>query len=237
MAHYRAVTEFHSTTGLDEDNSINVLHFETVEANPLSATAALLAAHVEAAYTDDQPGAIQPMAAWLAQCIRGGASPITKIYGGPTGGSPIFTDEWDSFPAGLDMNSFPSEVAYVLSFAGDLTGVPEEAADGIDAGTAPDRPAMRRRGRIFIGPISPAAGGSVVNRPQTGIKDSALGFAGLLGDFDAPLTALGARWIVYSPTDGLGHPVVTARVDDAWDTQRRRGVAATERFSVVVTQP
>jgi hypothetical protein len=39
----------------------------------------------------------------------------------------------------------------------------------------------------------------------------------------------GYDWCVYSPTSNMLFPISQIWVDDAWDTQRRRGVKATTR--------
>jgi hypothetical protein len=36
-------------------------------------------------------------------------------------------------------------------------------------------------------------------------------------------------WVVYSPTDDAYHEVANGWVDNAWDTQRRRGYKPTSR--------
>lgn len=121
----------------------------------------------------------------------------------------------------------PSEVACVVSYNGaHISGVP----------------VGRRRGRIFLGPLDSAvmddtAGQSLLQTSTiTAIAAAAEGLmaAGDIGGF---------RWGVFSPT-GAGVPpwtalelsgntysVVSGHVDNAFDTQRSRGVAATSRVS------
>jgi hypothetical protein len=111
--------------------------------------------------------------------------------------------------------SLPSEVAVTMSFSGGV-GLP------------------RQRGRVYIGPLM--AGGAVLNqsdqngRPRVEdamrlvLTQAALRMSG--GGDTEP-----ARWVVYSPTNNSSVLVTRGFVDDAFDTQRRRGEEAVTRTS------
>lgn len=123
------------------------------------------------------------------------------------GGQPIYQE---SFTYSFTSFTGPGEVAICLSYAQAATW---------------DTTTARRRGRIFLGPLS---GGDVAQaRPSsTLIGDTitlgqAIRAAGLLGS--------GLGWQIYSPTDAVSSLIETISVDDAWDTQRRRGLAPTAR--------
>lgn len=118
-------------------------------------------------------------------------------------------------------NSLPSEVALVLSFKGDF-----------ESGT----PNARRRGRVYIGPLGTdiiTVGGTAPSRPNAATRDTLRDAAELLRTSSTDE----ARWAVFSQatlteTSSLEqafHDVVGGWVDDAWDTQRRRGISATTR--------
>lgn len=123
------------------------------------------------------------------------------------GGQPIFTKTYaydHSTTAGA-----PPEVALCLSYA---------TVDDPTLSTA------RRRGRIYLGPLRQTDVQD--NRPQaTLITDSlALGQALAQIGFASDTT-----WVMYSRTDQQTAKIESIWVDDAWDTQRRRGLAPTAR--------
>lgn len=148
-------------------------------------------------------------------------------------GSPLATVDWtvDAIQAGPPVG-MPGEACVAVSFHGDLTNVPETQANPLPPPAPPIiRPASRRRGRIFVGPIS--TGGIVENsgtdfevKPSSQLQSTleqaadALRLAAFTGGFE---------WSVYSPTDDTAYEVVGGFVDNAFDTQRRRGNAATGR--------
>jgi len=124
--------------------------------------------------------------------------------------------------AGVD-GLLPNEVALCMSFQA-------AAASGVNQ--------ARRRGRIYIGPLS-----------STGNLSDTVGecrpSAALLADVAAAGTELlvnhalfsgSAKWAVYSPTtditqslDDSFNDVANGWIDNAFDTQRRRGRDATAR--------
>jgi hypothetical protein len=128
---------------------------------------------------------------------------------------PLYSEFFDlTFPAAL----YPAEVALVLSFAAlPLPGVDQR----------------RRRGRVYIGPIGVNAqtGGGSDIRPepaaQIAFKDAGVRLASYTST---------ATWIVWSELNGTGADVKTVFCDNAFDTQRRRGAAATGRISGAVSQ-
>lgn len=119
-----------------------------------------------------------------------------------------------------------NEVAICASFAAQ-----------VESGDVP----ARKRGRIFLGPVTVDAGvlvGSQV-RPTTSTMDAIRDAMDAMADgYEHPASpGYRCRWAVYSPkTDELGtlgeafSDVVRGWVDDAFDTQRRRGPVATTRL-------
>lgn len=120
----------------------------------------------------------------------------------------------------------PAEVAICLSFQA-------AAASGTNQ--------RRRRGRIYLGPIDHDATytqntGDV--RPTSTCRDAIAAAAGVLRDgynTGAPADS-SIRWAVYSPTTDIASSVDDAFndvdngwVDNAYDIQRRRGVAPSLR--------
>lgn len=114
----------------------------------------------------------------------------------------------------------PQEVALCLSYRG----------------VNPSLPPGRRRGRIYIGPLSFQGIQTAPTDPNPGRPlgtfTNTLRLAAVR--LHTELLAAGWQWVVYSPTaSGVGAPVITpiteVSTDDAWDTQRRRGPDPTRR--------
>lgn len=141
---------------------------------------------------------------------------------------PVFTLPFTFTPSTAD--ALPSEVAIVLSYRGAIvSGIPR----------------ARRRGRVYLGPLSTAvlaatptgaAGPRVPAATITTILNASdeLAKGPDPGDF---------RLAVYSPTihqatsslDQAFEDVVEMSVDNEFDTQRRRGQLATTRTAITIT--
>lgn len=133
----------------------------------------------------------------------------------PTPRRPVRTYTW-TLP-GTGIGTMPTEVAICLSFQA-------EAVSGL--------PQSRRRNRVYLGPISSdqfTGSGRIGASTVSDIVGSAI----LL--LDASNAATEWTWAIYSPTDGTGADVNNGWVDDAWDTQRRRGLAALTRNTWVAS--
>ena len=134
----------------------------------------------------------------------------TQLYrmSDPQPRAPVFEEEWSLVTAPTG-DTLPRECACVLSFQGDKSsGVPQS----------------RRRGRIYLGPILAA-------RNDDGLPDSTLRNA-VAGFGDSLLNASDASawtWVVFSGVNQSAVPVTNGWVDNAWDTQRRRGEEWTSR--------
>lgn len=124
--------------------------------------------------------------------------------------APIRETTWNlsSSPTGSPL---PSEVALCLSFqAARISGVPQ----------------ARRRGRVFIGPLNT---GSVHTdgRPSAALQSALVGAGNTLLDNSQASTTW--KWAVFSRVLGTGSEVASGWVDNAFDTQRRRGIAPSAR--------
>lgn len=121
--------------------------------------------------------------------------------------------------------SYPGEVAICLSFAATPT-----------SGT----PAARLRGRVYLGPVTTTAGATEANHvmvasaTRTAIANAASALATPTDPGGDPVSSL--SWAIYSPTlDSVGsiddafNDVQSGWIDNAFDTQRRRGTKATAR--------
>lgn len=110
----------------------------------------------------------------------------------------------------------PTEVALVLSFQGIR-----------QAGFSQ----KRRRGRIYFGPVRATA--SAAGRPTSAII-TALATAGATFKSNIEAVTGGAHsWAVWSNVDQDSVDIANGWVDNAFDTQRRRGVLATSRTTFV----
>lgn len=122
---------------------------------------------------------------------------------------PVVTYTWSVTAWGT--STLPPECAIVLSYqAAPVSGLPQ----------------ARRRNRVYLGPLSEGvldASGTIVASIVTSIKNAA---STLLDTSDAASTW---TWAVWSPTNGTGADVASGWVDNAFDTQRRRGRDATFR--------
>ena len=147
---------------------------------------------------------LKPMLASVTQ-----AGHRIKVYeAGPPPRQPVL-DKTYAFATGPAGNKAPTEVALCLSYA---------TADN------PDQVGARHRGRIYLGPIL----GDLVtaNRPNELTQDIALDFGeGLAQVGDASNTT----WVMYSQRDNEYRKIESIWCDNAWDTQRRRGLAPTVR--------
>lgn len=110
-------------------------------------------------------------------------------------------------------DALPGEVALCLSFQ----AVGESGS-----------PQARRRGRIYFGPLGQAAMATSgdTERPNPGLISRLVAAGQDLVDAAA---ASVTPWVVYSEVDDVGYLVDNGWVDNAFDTQRRRGVAPSAR--------
>jgi len=123
---------------------------------------------------------------------------------------PLAERVWNlaSAPGG---SSLPTEVAVCLSFQGQRV---------------PGFPQARRRGRVYIGPFTTTANSS--GRPSTTVM-STLASAAVTLCTNLKGAGLPGLLSVWSHVDGTGVEVTNGWIDDAFDTQRRRGIQRTTR--------
>jgi hypothetical protein len=153
-----------------------------------------------------------------------GANATVKTYKIDTEArhEPLTTLTYDPPNRSSGDTALPSEVAVVMSFR---------------STESPGLPPARRRGRIYLGPLNVAAigvvGGTVVPaRVHPTFVSAIIGKATIL---KAALTAAGGSWVVHSATlmrEGSAtpdHVVNAGYVDNAFDVQRRRGIASNLR--------
>lgn len=144
-------------------------------------------------------------------------------------GSPRFSRNWTVGAMAGGAVGQVAETALVLSYHADLTDIPETQTNPSPP-PATIRPAAHRRGRIYIGPPNSGAvvenGGSLFEVvPSPGVLNAMAGAAAdLLAANSSDWT-----WMVASQATGTEYPIVGGFVDNAFDTQRRRGHEASSR--------
>lgn len=221
MPTVRATANLERTGSPDRDDVQNVFHVVTPAGNQTPFREALSVSI--AGFYSSLAGLLSPVITRnalvhevrLAEVAPGGMGEDDDVV------SPVVhTHRFSLTTAPLNNHALPSEAGIAISFEGDTAGLAEEVGD--------TRPAARRRGRIFFGPlISPfgaVIGGEVRITPEirTQLLDA---FEVLHGELEVG----GMSLRVYSRANATTYPVVRAWVDNAFDIQRRRGSAATER--------
>lgn len=205
MATWRANWEWTAASNIPADKVVNTFHFEGAESATNTANMRDLLVDF---YSDT----------YLGGTIRG-LMPDSAVTGDWTLNIYCLADpeprqpraSYEGTMAVSTSDGLPSEVALCLSYHGAPVSGESQA---------------RRRGRIYLGPFTEAMN-SAEGRPGSGQMDTILGAAAeLLAASQASTTW---EWVVYSRVADATTPVVGGWVDDAWDTQRRRGVARTER--------
>lgn len=212
MPFCRALVELATDTLIPSDVITNTWHFETPGAVADAGTA--ITDNLDAFYT-----AIQ---AHLSSVLTGAGTVLLYDLEDPSPRPPVFTGAISFTP---DTAAYPNEVAVALSYQAPVVAGEAQA---------------RRRGRIFIGPMSQDAGTSSTGgpRPSSSCRTDICAAADALKD---DTTLAGLVWSVFSPTTAGAppwssgdlatafHAVTNGWVDDAFDTIRSRGVAATNR--------
>lgn len=213
MPVFLVTATFDSTTGVPEDAVQNSFHFEAATVDDVS---------IDGAFDDletfyNTPPAAQPpgnfVAAWMGKQLSGTATfKAYAVAGAPP--HPVLRSRSWTLDNDQTQAVLPSEVAVCLSYRGVL------------AGGDFDR---RRKGRVYIGPL-------IFNA----VDDSPSNLARVEGTFQTVLAQAGAdlavgsgnpaEWVVWSPTYSSSTPVVAGWVDNAFDTQRRRGEATSSRL-------
>lgn len=198
-------------TGLPEDVSINTFHWE-VPGEPSEAHLGAIRDRVSQFYNDLPGTGLTPIRSMLATTIDHTQCRIkTYDLSDPLPRVPL--DDRILPLSSVGGSAIPAEVSVVLSYQADLVSGELQA---------------RRRGRIFIGPLSDGFGSLDTGgfRPIAAVRTS-LGAAAarLAGRSDEDTLA----WVVYSRVNGTAALITRGWVDNAWDTQRRRGEGATIR--------
>ena len=210
MAIIRANAVFQGPSGLPEDQFINTFHFDS-SGTPYEDDAPLAAAALIEFYTAITTPTAAAVDWFLSNTLLPQAEIVTYNLDDPEPRIPTsFPFTIDPEPKSTDRN-YPEEVAVCLSFRG---------APPITA---------RRRGRVYIGPLSTRAAETGLTTPSRPSPS----FRNVLAESAVRLLASGGTgpaWVIRSLTPTPNTVLVQGGwVDNAWDTQRRRGLDATTR--------
>lgn len=200
-----------SDSGLAEDQIVNTFHFNHV-GEVLQADLDLISGWIHDFFNVSPSASAQPLISTMAATINPSGAKVT-IYNLSDLPPRVPLNESTQNYGATGTTSLPGEVAVCLSYqAAPLSGVPQ----------------ARRRGRVYIGPLNNGMVGTT-GRPDNSIITTLrhCGRRLLAASNAAPST----DWVVYSQLMGTAADVVGGWVDNAFDTQRRRGQSATTRSS------
>lgn len=163
----------------------------------------------------------------LSVVPAGGGRPRPPAHGSP------YHEQTFTLDATVIANSLPEEVAVCATLEAAGRGLQlVERVDGIDAGGEPDRPRQRFTGRDYFGPFGQNSGSTHTVDAAGACRPNAALLAGLRGvvaRFAEQVNTINPLFFVgvWSRSDGAVRSIDQVRTDDAFDTQRRRGVRPT----------
>lgn len=214
MTEVYCVVTLNSTTGLAKDRVQNTFSFFGTDSRT-SISAAMGAGLVSFYNSAHLPGTTA-LCGFISGDISRSASFHTMKwydYADPHPRAPFSVSTWSlGALVGSGVN-LPKEVATCLSYQADY-------ASGISP--------ARQRGRVYIGPLNTnvITGTSTSNPTLDTSYQAALRGAGA---YLAGLATAGSKWGVRSRVLGIQSQVTKGWVDNAFDSQRRRGLAPTSR--------
>lgn len=221
---------FEHRSGLPKDRVVNNFVFAVGSTGlPDDATLSNLRTDL-AGFYNNVPAGHNAIAGFISPCMSRATDGVAVKFYDLTGhldgsphGSPFATKFFTLLDAVSGAQGMPSEVAVCMSFQCAYGSDPE-----FGSGT---RPRGRDRGRVYLGPLTKSAAedSGVNGRVQVSqsFRETVVARAEVLMD-----NAEGA-WSVWSRAGATIEPVVKAWVDDAFDTQRRRGEASQGRLTTV----
>jgi len=220
MANFLTDVILRATDGVPADNVVNTFAWT---ASSLSALQAVTTAAIPSFYNGTHSPGTAPISDFISSAVSRASNAIevryyditTHLDGSPHG-SPV-ASEFFTLSGGEAATALPSEVSLVLSYHSAYGSAVEESG-----GT---RPRARLRGRCYIGPLTFATIASDTGRPTTAFMNT------LLGAGESFMALGSAPWSVWSRMNAAMTTVSNLFVDNAFDTQRRRGPKASTRVS------
>jgi hypothetical protein len=218
---YKATSIFHYESNLPGDEAQNTFWLEDTYVapvmDPFHMTYVINA--VIDFYNVNHGPEVRSVGEYLADFVVRATPQLRVVQVNPVTGLEVgepYLHEWSlsGVPIQTEVPQMPAETALCLSFGGQ--------------GALPE---ARRKGRIYIGPLSGVAIGSEgegrYSRPHPVlIQTVRLAAQELLNAEPGPDSL---SWVVYSRAAGATTDVQGGWIDNEWDTQRRRGRDATVR--------
>lgn len=203
----RAQVIFQGGTGIPEDRFINTWHFDAATYNGTLTDS--IEQKLTNFYTAVNTPQTVPVGYYLSEFVSRNVEIRMYNLDDPEPRVPTFGGfVLAAAPAGENL---PEEVAVVVSLE------------------APPPITRNRRGRLYIGPLNANcltdATGATPTRPNADMRNVlAAAATRVLNENVEP-----GGWVIWSPTTGTSAPVASGFIDNAFDTQRRRGPDATTR--------
>lgn len=222
MPYIKTLVRIPHKNQLPNDAVENVFVFFTAESPPYTASCLEINSELLDFYNAIHGPGSQTVANYISSTMTRNTNTcefihtdISTVLNGDPAGSPFRRDTWTLGSIAAGTTNLPSEVAAVVSYHSDYLGLPEH-------GIGLTRPKARRRGRIYVGPLNSSAVETDVNGrvhlSSAFIPTLAASAATLAGHQTAPV-----NWMQWSRTNAQCNQVIGGHVDDAFDTQRRRG--------------
>lgn len=244
MDNILAVVNLNASSGFADDDIVNTFAIRKVGWDGSFPGAVTLA--IANFYNGSAPTTAHPVSWYLSNHLDRtalahaiGLYDITGHENGEPHGSPFFVDHF-TLGVGDASSRLPTEVALAITLktASGMAAQVEVAdnADPLgvdDADDRPDRPKQRRTGRLFMGPLNMAALDGSTGRPSaTVLPDFAKAAQALKADLDAVAAPGPFTWSVWSRKNRALTPITAWAIDNAFDTQRRRGIAPTAKYTL-----
>lgn len=219
--HIKTTVQLPYPSGLPGDLATNTFYFSTANDEPDEAQWSALINNVVAFYNTAQGTDAAPLGAFMSEYISRSQCSVRNAPYDPVTGDEI----GDAFvvpftlAASSDSQDLPLEVAICCSFYSDNPLIL-------------DRPAARRRGRVFLGPLVVSANESVVDGTPPLVNGNLLTY--IAHNCEAlmyQMTDDAWTWEIYSRTNRELYNVTGGWIDNDFDTIRSRGAEASVRRS------
>lgn len=245
MTIIRAAAILKNSNGFARDNAVNTFHVETTAAwteldlNSIEAAVKAFYLTALAAPLNAPLGRFLSNRFTTVQVKQYVEVPTLDVAGNPVpSGAPIRTSTESTLPARISAQDLPEEVAVCVSYAADAV---------------PNVPAGRLRGRLYFGPLNMAALTGLDGAVQVPNSDLLLSLRTAYARFASVMDTDVGDAVVYSrpykgreaierpgrttlpaiaARAGTAHNITSVWTDNAWDTQRRRGMRASAKTVV-----
>nr|CRY97694.1 hypothetical protein [uncultured prokaryote] len=201
-----AQIELRAASLIPADNTVNTLYFD-IDRSDIGVTEETIMNSVGNSIWKLYDG----ISNWLSAKALAATGNEVKFYdlADPSPRVPFFIYDLPLIPMG-NTDHLPMEVALCTSFQGDKESGVSQAS---------------RRGRIFIGGLSNSSNDN--GRPLDALRSALAQATHDLAEDSG--NESNWTWIIWSRTNSAGTTVKNGWVDNAFDTQRRRGVSPTTR--------